>query len=167
MRDYTENNPSEMERRRKIAAARTMHGHRIMPKGSPEYRTWVAWASMRQRCLDTNCADYQRYGARGITICPEWSEYVQFLADMGLAPKGRSIDRVENNLGYSKDNCRWATKQEQARNRRSNKRLLIDGQEKTLVEWAESTGLKSSTIRARIKYNGGVVDSSILRPVTH
>lgn len=164
MRDYTLNNPSEVERRRKIAAAHTMHGHRIMAKGSPEYRTWVSWCSMRQRCLDPNTKDYQRYGGRGISICPEWEEYTQFLADMGLVPEAKSLDRIDNSSGYSKENCRWATKQEQARNRRTSKMLSIDGQNKTLAEWAEISGLPSSTIRMRIT-RGDAVDSDLLRPV--
>lgn len=159
------NAPGEVERRRKIAAARTMHGHRIMPKGSPEMRTWQSWAHIQQRCGNVRCKDYPRYGGRGITVCPEWSEYVQFLADMGLAPEGKSIDRIDNSLGYLPGNCRWATKQEQARNRRSSRLLTINGETKTLAEWADLSGIASSTIRMRITYNGGVVDeSTVLLP---
>jgi len=166
MRDYTLNNPSEVERRRKIAAAHTMHGHRIMPKGSPEYRTFIAWCSMRQRCFDKNCKSYPSYGGRGISVAPEWMEYLQFWADMGAAPEGKQLDRIDNDGNYEPGNCRWATRSEQCRNRRSSRILKICGQEKTLAEWSELSGIPSSTIRMRIKYNGGVLDeSTILSPV--
>lgn len=165
MRDYTVNNPGEVERRRKIAAAKTMHGHRLAGKGSPEYRTWVAWCGMRQRCFDQNCKSYPDYGGRGISVCSEWLEYLQFWADMGLAPAGTTLERRDNDADYGPDNCRWATRKEQARNRRTSHKLVIDGQEKTLAEWSELSGVGSSTIRMRIKY-GEPVGRNLLRPVS-
>jgi hypothetical protein len=166
-RNFRNLTPEQEDRRRhNISVAKIMHGHRIAPKGSPEYRTWVAWCSMRQRCYDTNRPDFSRYGGRGISVCAEWAEYSQFLLDLGLVPSGYSLDRIDNASNYEPGNCRWASKQEQARNRRSNKRLLIGGVERTLAEWAELSGLQSSTIRMRIKYNGGKVDDTILRPVS-
>ncbi len=120
---------------------------------------------MRQRCNDPGRKDYFRYGGRGITVCIEWNEYVQFLADMGLAPEGKSLDRIDNTQGYSLLNCKWATKQEQARNRRTSRKLLIDGQEKTLAEWSDISGVGSSTIRMRINY-GEPVGLNLLRPVS-
>lgn len=165
-RNFRDLTPEQEERRRRnISAAKIMHGHRIAPKGSPEYRTWVAWCSMRQRCYDPNWKDFSRYGGRGISVCEEWAEYSQFLLDMGLVSAGKSLDRIDNSGNYEPSNCRWATKKEQARNRRSNKRLLIGGVERTLAEWSEVTGIPSSTIRARVKHLGGV-DESILRPVS-
>lgn len=143
-----------------------IHGHSMAKKGSPEFRTWVTWVSMRQRCFDQNRTDFKRYGGRGIDIDPDWDDYRNFLRDMGLVPKGYSIDRKDNNAGYSKQNCEWASRTTQSRNRRSNKRLEINGVDKTLAEWAEESGLHSSTIRMRIKYNGGVIDESLLKPVS-
>jgi len=163
---FQDDAPSEMERRRKIAAAHTMHGHRMMPKESPEYKTWAAWTRMRRRCLDTKIPDFHRYGGRGIRFDPAWGTYVQFLADMGLAPAGKSLDRINNNGNYEPGNCKWSTKQEQARNRRSSRMLLIDGEEKTLAEWADLSGLESSTIRMRIT-RGDRVDRNLLRPVSY
>ncbi len=162
MRDYTKNNPAEMERRQKIAAARTIHGHCVMPTGSPEFRTFTSWVMLRQRCTDVNSDDYKRYGARGITFCERWSDYNNFLSDVGLAPENRTIDRIDNDKNYEPGNVRWSTKKEQANNRRSNHLITINGETRTLSEWADISGITSSTIRARIKYNGGVVDEETI-----
>jgi hypothetical protein len=154
------------ETKQKIAEAHLLHGRSISSKGSTEKRTYCSWTSMRRRCLQPTDAAFSNYGGRGITICPSWMSYLSFVEDMGLCPDGMSIDRIDNNLGYCKANCRWANKQSQARNRRSNRVLTIDGDTKTLAEWSEFSGLASSTIRMRINYNGGKIDSSILAPVT-
>ena len=70
-------------------------------------KTYRAWASMRSRCNNPENAGYSQYGGRGITVCPEWVSFKQFLIDMGEAPKDKSLDRRDNNKGYSKDNCRY------------------------------------------------------------
>jgi hypothetical protein len=97
----------------------TTHGHSI---GGPD-KTYRTWRHMKSRCLDPGCADYPEYGGRGITLCEEWAKsFESFLSDMGPAPQGKSIDRVDNSKGYSPDNCRWATPKEQANNRRKARR---------------------------------------------
>jgi hypothetical protein len=73
---------------------------------------------MLQRCRNPNNRDYRNYGARGIAVCERWLSFENFYADMGDPPPGMSIDRVNNDLGYSAKNCRWATTSEQNRNRR-------------------------------------------------
>lgn len=85
----------------------------------PEYRTWI---NMRQRCNYSKGKDFKHYGARGIKVCERWDVFENFLKDMGPRPsKLHSIDRINNELGYSPDNCRWATMTDQNNNRRKGK----------------------------------------------
>ena len=85
-------------------------------------RVYRIWNAMRQRCHNPNQPHYERYGARGIAVCDEWRQsFGAFLADMGEPPTdGHSLDRIDNDLGYSPSNCRWATAKEQRANRRKH-----------------------------------------------
>lgn len=98
----------------------TTHGHVKKINGkriaTPEYRSWQL---MRNRCLNQTSTDYKYYGGRGITIDRAWDKFESFLADMGLRPdKGFTLDRIDSDGPYTKANCRWATRQTQARNRK-------------------------------------------------
>lgn len=102
------------ENAKRVGHMNTKHGH-AHPK-SPS-RTYRSWSAMWRRCTNQNGHAYQRYGGRGITVCTEWENFERFLADMGERPADRSIDRIDNDKGYFKDNCRWATRSEQQWNR--------------------------------------------------
>lgn len=109
-----------------------------------------AWVNMKARCDNANKPDYHRYGGRGITYEPRWQTFGEFFDDMHASYKpGLSLDRIENSKPYSKENCRWATRYQQANNTRRNRLFTIDGITKTFSEWVRISGIKSSTARQR------------------
>lgn len=139
---------------------RRVHGHSY----EVEYRVWQ---TMRLRCLVPTNHAYPRYGGRGITICARWLANVHaFISDMGRKPSpGHEIDRVDNDGGYwcghadcadcgpagRAPNCRWVTRLESCRNRRSTVWITADGATDTIAGWARRTGVDESTIAARIR----------------
>jgi len=102
----------------KVSAAKWKHGH-----GHPNRRsrTYSSWTAMRERCLNPKNKRYPDWGGRGITICERWNDFALFLQDMSEKPDGTSLDRIDNDAGYSPSNCRWSTPKEQANNRRNRK----------------------------------------------
>jgi len=114
--------------------------------GLSDTGAYASWKSMMHRCYRERTAHYERYGGRGIKVCDQWHDFDKFYADMGDRPEGRSLDRIHNDQDYTPENCRWATTQQQARNRNSNHVLCC----RTLVEWAELAGMNRSTLSRRI-----------------
>lgn len=128
--------------------------------------THIIWANMKARCYNTNRSDYHQYGGRGITVCDRWlNSYVNFLEDMGPRPKGLSLDRIDNNKGYSKDNCRWATPTEQNNNKRSNILLSFKGKTQSISAWAKDLGFNPEVIRKRIRIRGWDVERALTTPL--
>jgi len=138
---------------------RTTHGQRT----SPEYNSWFA---MRQRCNNPNTKVFYRYGGRGITVCEAWNvSFAAFMEDMGPKPSPQhSIERVDNNGMYCKENCRWATSSEQCSNTRRNRMLTVDGQTMTIAEWARKTGIHFCTITNRLNSGWSDVDCVRVKP---
>jgi hypothetical protein len=119
------------------------------PTGTPEY---YAWRNMRDRCRNRANPSWPHYGARGITVCDRWAEdYDTFFADMGARPKGMTLDRIDTNLGYCPENCRWTDTVTQARNRRNNVFLSHGGETRTVSAWAADLGVKPATLHRRLK----------------
>lgn len=116
----------------------------------PLYRVW---ASMKNRCYNPSCHNFQNYGGRGIDVCSEWKiSFVSFYNDMVVGYKrGLQIDRKNTNKGYFKDNCRWVTPKENSNNRRNNSLITYKGETKTAFEWADEVGVAAKTILSRIK----------------
>lgn len=105
-------------------------------KNDPVYRTWCA---MRFRCNNKNASDYKYYGGKGVFVCQQWTRFDQFKkwADESGYANGLTIDRIDPNGNYTPDNCRWATRKEQSRNKTNNRLLTLWGESKTITEWAE------------------------------
>src|SRR4030067_2040118 len=101
---------------------------------TPEYSVWEA---MRARCTNPSNKHYKNYGGRGVGVCVSWIKFSNFFADMGQRPSSlHSLERVDNDLGYSPENCRWATRKEQQNNMRTNRRLTYKGTTRTVAQWA-------------------------------
>lgn len=123
--------------------ANTRHGL----TGHPVYQTW---RRMKSRCENPSNNSYRYYGEQGIGLCEQWQSFPNFYADMApsYAP-GLTIERIDNNRGYSPDNCRWATPAEQARNRSMNHMVTIESETLCLAEQARRYGISINTARWR------------------
>jgi hypothetical protein len=115
---------------------------------SPE---WNTWKSMKSRCLNPKNKFYKNYGGRGIKICDEWTNsFDNFFKDMGVRPKNHSLDRINNNGNYCKENCKWSTYEEQQNNKRQNRNIEYNGVVKNLTMWAKNFNVPRSLIAGRL-----------------
>lgn len=130
-------------------AANTTHGHTASGRRSLEYSSWT---HMLQRCNNPKNVRFSSYGGRGITVCNEWLSFERFLADIGPRPtKRHSLDRINNDLPYSQSNCRWATSAEQARNKRTTVRVMLNCVPTCLQQASHALGLPFSTVSMRVR----------------
>lgn len=128
-------------------------------------RTWRIWRAMRRRCYEEDCDSYRNYGGRGITVSERWLKFENFLADMGECPLGLSIERIDVEGHYAPGNCRWASVVEQARNRRTNLMVTIEGVTKPLIAWAEELGIVGyGTVKSRISDLGWSAERALNTP---
>ncbi len=124
------------------------HGMARTKNLHPLYKLWVG---MKQRCTNPKATAYKDYGGRGIAVCERWrNSFENFLADMEERPEGTSLNRIDNDGGYSPDNCKWATKVEQGKNQRNNRMLTFEGRTMCLSEWARELDIDRKTIRDRL-----------------
>jgi hypothetical protein len=127
---------------------------------------YVIWAGIKTRCHNANTPNYKDYGARGITMCPRWlNSFENFLEDMGPRPTAKhTIERINNDLGYSPKNCRWATYIEQANNRRDNRILEFGGNRLTMSEWARKLDMPYSVLSSRLGKLGWSIEKALTTP---
>lgn len=141
-----------------LLARNFKHGRRHTP-------TYAVYLAMKQRCTNPKDRSYCNYGGRGINISKEWGEsFENFFADMGEAPKGKSLERLNNEVGYCKENCAWVGRKQQARNTRRNRHLEFRGETKTLAEWAEILGVNADAVRGRIDRDGWSIEKALSTP---
>ena len=117
--------------------------------GKSKTSTYYTWQAFKDRCRNPRNKRYKHYGARGIMYDPTWENFTCFLEDMGERPEGMSLDRIENNGNYSKENCRWATLDEQSNNRTNSISITREGRTQTLTQWAKELGLDPILVLTR------------------
>lgn len=128
-----------------------------------QLKCYGVWADMLQRCKNPNIQSYKYCGARGIKVCERWKTFVNFYADMGEKPKDRTLDRIDNDGDYCKDNCRWATSKEQAFNKRKTKWIEYNGKKLTAYDWALLTGISSINISHRLQMGWSIEEALTIK----
>jgi hypothetical protein len=135
--------------------------------GMSKTKTYRTWQSMKARCTNPSNVQYMDYGGRGIGVCEEWMKFENFFEDMGLRPEGMSLDRIDNEKGYSKENCRWATEFEQKRNTRRNHWITFNGETKCLEDWAKEIGIKANTLINRLNRSKWPLEKALTTPALY
>jgi hypothetical protein len=134
--------------RARANGANFTHGHAVHGKVS---RTYRIWANMLNRCRNDSLPCWKDYGGRGVSVCARWLIFENFLADMGEAPEGRSLDRYPDQAGnYEPANCRWATRREQRINSRNVRLIEINGETLSATDWALRLGMSPPLVIARL-----------------
>jgi hypothetical protein len=134
--------------------------------GMSRTRIYHIWLAMNARTSCPKHAEYKNYGGRGIKVCKEWKEFMNFYNDMIEGYKNMlTIDRIDNDGDYCKSNCRWVTKSEQTKNRRNNILIEIDGVSKVLTEWCREYGISEKTGWDRFRRRGWSIEKTLNTPV--
>lgn len=134
--------------------------------GMSKSRIYALWNMMKQRCTNPVVYNYCDYGGRGISVCDDWINFDGFYK-WALAngyQEWLTIDRIDNNVGYCPENCRWVSAKIQANNRRNNKIIEYNGEKHTLSEWSDIVDIKSHTIGERLR-KGWTVEKALTTPV--
>ena len=132
---------------------RSVVGERRATHRKSKTKLHMVWSSMKSRCLNTNNKSFRNYGGRGVTVCKRWIDsFENFEKDMGQKPSpSHTLERIQNNKGYSPSNCKWATPKEQMNNIRKNVFLTMNGETLSAMEWSKRTGFSRDVIRRRKK----------------
>jgi hypothetical protein len=140
-----------------LREARTTHGHSRANGRSPS-PTFGSWKAMHDRCMPTH-KSRSSYFDRGVRVCDRWNDFPAFLADMGERPEGTQLDRTDNDLGYFPGNCRWVSAKENSSNRRSNRKLFVDGELRTMSDWSRVWKIPVDTIWRRLELGWDAEDA--------
>lgn len=134
-------------------------------KNLKSYQEYYIWKNMKSRCY-SKCNKNTRYQKVGITVCDRWKDsFINFIEDMGFRPSNKhSIDRIDNNKGYSPENCRWAIQSEQMQNVSVNKNFSYNGETFCLKEWSKVLGIKYTCLYSRIYKEGLSFEEAISKP---
>lgn len=131
---------------------------------SPECRLRKVWRAMLHRCDIPSNPAFHNYGGRGITVCESWRVFDHFRNDMGFAAPGMTLERKDNNGPYCPENCIWATRKQQNRNRRANRQITYQGETHCLIVWAEKLGMGESFLRRRMDVQGMTFEQAVQKP---
>lgn len=157
---------SVVHRGRRQSCGCLKYGNKFNLKhGCRNKRVYRIWSQMKIRCSSSKHIAYSRYGGRGIKVCARWQRFENFLADMGEPPSDKhTLDRINNNKGYSPKNCKYSTRKEQNRNARTNILYTIKGQTRCLSEWAELYGVPYLRTWDRVRKSGWNVEQALTEP---
>lgn len=148
---------------------RISKGSRTHGMSNPATPLYMVWRNMKNRCLNKHTKDYHLWGGRGITVCQKWLKFEGFYEDMFSSyKKGLTLDRIDNNGNYCKENCHWATQTEQANNTRNierARRYSYNGRSLTVSQWAGEIGLKRNTLHMRLQQYMWPVEKALNQPI--
>jgi hypothetical protein len=144
---------------------RKINGEREYKHGRHKTTEYQIYHAMMQRCYNQKSTAYRRYGGRGITVCKRWRKrFINFLADMGQRPSGKTLERKDNNGPYCLRNCKWATRDEQDHNKSTNVWITFKGETKIIADWAREKGIPGATISDRLNKQGMTVEQALTIP---
>lgn len=154
----------------KIRSCGCLHKEQLIERNTTHNqrhtKLYETWKKMRDRCNRPNATQYKDYGGRGIKVCEEWDKSFQAFYDWSYAngyDDNLTIDRIDNNKGYSPENCRWATYKEQMRNKRTNHIITYKNQSQCISQWCEELNLSYSAVTGRLR-RGWSVEKALSTP---
>jgi hypothetical protein len=142
---------------------------KVTKHGMWKSRIYSIWRNIKCRCNNPNATHYDCYGGRGITVCNEWRQSFQAFYDWAMAngyKDGLTIDRIDNNKGYSPDNCRWVSMKMQSNNTRATHIIEFNGERHSISEWAEKLEINKNTLSNRI-LRGWNIEKALTQSVHH